>query len=265
MKARYKSPGANGVIELPDDATVGQLFAAIESKVGQSDFIIKYGWPLRTLDASQKDAGAKSLGLHGETLTIVLDDAASQERPATSSPQDDSSAPSATAAKTKIELKPSRPVQRSLAESPEDITVPWPEREGTLCMILCIWASCSAPYSLRTVLRVMPSDNSCLFTAFGGALEEQPSAQKLRKMVADHVLANPEEYNEGILGAHPEEYSRTIQGKDRWGGAIELSIFSNIFNLEICTFDVKVRGLQHPAPVWRLTNFRTGTKPRQLR
>lgn len=74
-------------------------------------------------------------------------------------------------------------------------------------------------------------------------------------MVADHVLANPEMYNEGILGAPPEEYSRTIQGKDRWGGAIELSIFSNIFNLEICTFDVKVTRLPDPgALALKLTN-----------
>jgi ubiquitin thioesterase OTU1 len=89
----------------------------------------------------------------------------------------------------------------------------------------------------------MPDDNSCLFTAFGGTLEKQPTAHELRKLVADYILAHPDDYNEAILGMAPREYCRAIQGKDRWGGAIELGVFSNIFDIEICTFDVKVGSL----------------------
>lgn len=85
----------------------------------------------------------------------------------------------------------------------------------------------------------MPDDNSCLFTAFGGALPRQLPAQSLRKMVAEYILAHPLEYNEAVLAMEPYEYARAIQGKDRWGGAIELAIFSDLFDMEICTFDVK--------------------------
>lgn len=86
----------------------------------------------------------------------------------------------------------------------------------------------------------MPSDNSCLFTAFGGALQNQLSAQNLRRMMADYILQHPEEYSEAVLGSPPSQYCRSIQDPDRWGGGIELSILSSIFDIQICTFDVQV-------------------------
>lgn len=86
----------------------------------------------------------------------------------------------------------------------------------------------------------MPSDNSCLFTAFGGALQDQIPAQQLRRMMADFIVQNPEDYSEAVLGSSPSQYCRSIQDPDRWGGGIELSILSSIFNIQICTFDVQV-------------------------
>lgn len=86
----------------------------------------------------------------------------------------------------------------------------------------------------------MPSDNSCLFTAFGGALKDQIPAQKLRGMMAEYIREHPEEYSAAVLGSPPSEYCRSIQEPDRWGGGIELSILSSIFDIQICTFDVQV-------------------------
>lgn len=86
----------------------------------------------------------------------------------------------------------------------------------------------------------MPSDNSCLFTAFGGALPKQLPAPMLRQMMADYIEEHSDVYNDAILGSSPEEYRRCIQDSDRWGGGIELSILSTIFDIQICTFDVQV-------------------------
>jgi ubiquitin thioesterase OTU1 len=116
----------------------------------------------------------------------------------------------------------------------------------------------------------MPSDNSCLFTAFGGALPEQIPAQKLRKMMADYITEHPATYTEAVLGSAPRQYCRSIQDPDRWGGGIELSILSAIFDIQICTFDIQVNTLssrfvttsdydtilinspgQKPHPLWR--------------
>lgn len=110
----------------------------------------------------------------------------------------------------------------------------------------------------------MPSDNSCLFTAFGGALQDQIPAQRLRRMMADYIVEHPEDYSEAVLGSPPSQYCRSIQEPDRWGGGIELSILSSIFDIQICTFDVQVSRniILHRSS---LTLKITGPKPDQLR
>ncbi|KAH7376586.1 OTU-like cysteine protease [Plectosphaerella cucumerina] len=217
MRARYKGPAGTGVLSLEDDATVGQLFDLIREQSGISAFTLKYGWPLKTLDQSQKGDIAKSLGLNGETFTIVPDEASlPPPAPAPTAASSSSAKPGPPAASSSMWGDPSPPRQ-----GPESVSLPWPERNGTL------------------LLRVMPDDNSCLFTAFGGVLPDQPTAATMRKLVADHILAHPDVYTEVVLAAPPHEYARKIQGKDRWGGAIELSIFSEIYDMEIVTIDVK--------------------------
>lgn len=89
----------------------------------------------------------------------------------------------------------------------------------------------------------MPSDNSCLFTAFGGALQTQIPAAKLRKMMADYISQHEDVYTEAVLGSSAIQYRRSIQDPDRWGGGIELSILSSIFDVQICTYDVQVSRL----------------------
>ena len=86
----------------------------------------------------------------------------------------------------------------------------------------------------------MPSDNSCLFTAFGGALPQQIPPLKLRQMMADYINQHLDIYTEAVLGAPIREYCRAILDTDRWGGGIELSILSSIFNIRICTYDIQV-------------------------
>lgn len=86
----------------------------------------------------------------------------------------------------------------------------------------------------------MPSDNSCLFTAFGGALPQQIAPQKLRQMMAAYIQEHPEVYTEAVLGSSPDVYCVGILDPDRWGGGIELSILSTIFDVQISTFDVQV-------------------------
>ncbi|KFA60266.1 hypothetical protein S40285_08041 [Stachybotrys chlorohalonatus IBT 40285] len=218
MRARYKGPSGTGILELPDDATVQALFTELQSKSGVTNFVLKYGPPMamQTLDLSRKDDTAKALGLHGETLTIVP----SEPRPLTPPPRVEEASKQQPSADAPI----SHP-KESASKSPDEICVPWPDRDGTL------------------LLRVMPSDNSCLFTAFGGAVQENHSAQDLRRMMADYISKNSHVYTEAVLGSPPSQYCRSIQDPDRWGGGIELSILSDIFNIQICTYDVQAQNL----------------------
>ena len=113
----------------------------------------------------------------------------------------------------------------------------------------------------------MASDNSCLFTAFGGALLHKVRPRRLREQIAEHIMANPTTYTEAILAMPPEEYCSTLRLKDRWGGAIELSILSELYGIEICAFDVEVRPQIHTslARASNLANPRTGAESNSLR
>ena len=60
-------------------------------------------------------------------------------------------------------------------------------------------------------------------------------------MMADYISEHSDVYSEAILGSPVAQYCRSIQDPDRWGGGIELSILSNVFDIQICTYDVQVR------------------------
>lgn len=86
----------------------------------------------------------------------------------------------------------------------------------------------------------MPDDNSCMFTAFGGAIALDDPATHLRQEVADYIMAHPAQYSKVILGDEPARYTSRMKQSDTWGGAIELSILSDIYDIQICSIDVKV-------------------------
>ncbi|WVQ96539.1 hypothetical protein IAU59_003644 [Kwoniella sp. CBS 9459] len=88
-------------------------------------------------------------------------------------------------------------------------------------------------------LRVVPDDNSCLFSAIGVVFEGGiEAAQKLRKVVADAIREDPFTYSDVMLGQPADQYIEKILKPDTWGGAIELSIFSKHYKTEISSFDV---------------------------
>jgi ubiquitin thioesterase OTU1 len=90
------------------------------------------------------------------------------------------------------------------------------------------------------MLRVVPDDNSCLFSAVGLIFEQSMDvAPKLRQLVADTILKDPITYDEAFLGRPPSDYASTILKSNSWGGAIELAIFAEHFQTEISSFDVE--------------------------
>ncbi|OAQ79096.1 Ovarian tumor, otubain [Purpureocillium lilacinum] len=207
MRTRFKSPSGTGILELDDDATVEALLDEIKARTGIRRFIVKYGPPMamKTLGPSYAHEAARSFGLHGETLTVVPDESNDTPPESTTGARD--------LPRDKVGNRPS-----AQNDSADDMVVPWPEREGTL-------------------------DNSCLFTAFGGALPQQLPAHHLRRMMADYINEHLDVYSEAVLGCDPAEYCRSIQDPDRWGGGIELSILSSIFDIQICTYDVQTQNL----------------------
>lgn len=97
------------------------------------------------------------------------------------------------------------------------------------------------PIPPQVILKEIPDDNSCLFNAIGYVLEDhsRSKAQYLRNLVAEYILSRPLEFSEAVLGRKPSDYAAWITKMDAWGGAIELSIFSSIYSVEIASFDVQ--------------------------
>ncbi|XP_012222700.1 ubiquitin thioesterase Otu1 isoform X1 [Linepithema humile] len=88
--------------------------------------------------------------------------------------------------------------------------------------------------------KVVPADNSCLFTSVGYVLNgkvDTSCASFMREIIANSVAADPEEYSEAFLGRPNPEYCKWILKSDSWGGAIELSILSKFYGLEIAVID----------------------------
>ncbi|CAG2117001.1 unnamed protein product, partial [Medioppia subpectinata] len=91
--------------------------------------------------------------------------------------------------------------------------------------------------------RVVPANNSCLFTsvyfALSGGEFNDTIGSALRQIIADTVAADPFAYNEALLGKPNREYCTWILNEEHWGGAIELSILSKYYGIEIVAVDTQ--------------------------
>jgi ubiquitin thioesterase OTU1 len=61
----------------------------------------------------------------------------------------------------------------------------------------------------------------------------------LTAVVAARVQAAPSVYSEGFLGMPAADYCDWISKATSWGGGIELSIFSNYYEVEIASIDIQ--------------------------
>ncbi|KAI6118850.1 hypothetical protein EV401DRAFT_2072001 [Pisolithus croceorrhizus] len=90
------------------------------------------------------------------------------------------------------------------------------------------------------VHRVVPDDNSCLFSSVALIFEQDiTKAQKMRQIVANGIRSNAETYSDAILGMPRDKYISTILSPSTWGGAIELGVLADHFGTEITSIDVE--------------------------
>lgn len=92
--------------------------------------------------------------------------------------------------------------------------------------------------------REIPSDNSCLFRSIQFCVSNGKDCtaseiQRLRGVIASYVSSKPDVYCEAYLGKPNKEYCEWIRQDDKWGGAIEISILSQHFAIEIVVVDTK--------------------------
>ncbi|XP_026755552.1 ubiquitin thioesterase OTU1 [Galleria mellonella] len=88
--------------------------------------------------------------------------------------------------------------------------------------------------------KVVPSDNSCLFTSIGFVLNGNVDTSVhtlMRQIIAMEVASDVETYSEAMLGRPNAEYCVWIQQPSSWGGAIEVAILSRFYGLEMAVVD----------------------------
>lgn len=241
LTVRFRMPTGPGEVTLEENATVGQLFEAIEKQTEGKVATIKYGWPTASLTFAA-DAGTTvdSLKLQRERLTIVLSEKSEPEssRPA---PEPTSAPLPAAGATPPNELDPPTvrlPTGNDLGKLSRN--VPWAPLFLNPCFRLT-----RLTYT-RTVLRVMADDNSCMYTAMMPIIRNSAqergidvsTAGALRQVIGQQILSQPEIYNAAILEKAPGAYVDNLLNPQSWGGSIELNVLSELFDIEICIVSV---------------------------
>lgn len=89
------------------------------------------------------------------------------------------------------------------------------------------------------MVKRIPKDNSCLFNCIGYLLEDHSldKTDELRRLAASLILSDSM-YTDVVLEKPKQEYIEWIQKPTSWGGAIELSVFSRHYQIEIVSIDL---------------------------
>lgn len=224
IRFRVRGPGWVETVTATPDWTIQKLLDHLREKQGAEASALKYGYPLKNIDLSNTSATIEPLNLKGEAITFV--------------PKEDNTPAAPPEVPTAM-----KPAFKPKAVEPDHTVIEWPEKDGYLA------------------LRVMPDDNSCMFTAFGGVLQIPDPAPALRRQVGEYILAHPDKFDKVVLEMEPQRYAQTMLSPERWGGAIELSVLSDIYDIEICSVDVKVC---EPTQRSKLSKYRSN-KPKSQR
>ncbi|KAL4805258.1 hypothetical protein BDV18DRAFT_140530 [Aspergillus unguis] len=214
MRLRIRGPSGQYTVTLAEDATVEILHSEIVEKTGLTAYDVKYGYPPQPLPLNNVESHQKltELGIQLDRGQLII---TPQEGAATAPPTETPT----------IAPRPASP-KVSLSRKPNPVAEDTPKIS-------------SSEHGGIFVLRVMPDDNSCLFRAISTAL--LPGADtmvELRSTVAETIQSNPDEYSSAVLEQPRDDYCRWIRNEDSWGGAIEISILSKHFDVEICSIDL---------------------------
>ena len=88
--------------------------------------------------------------------------------------------------------------------------------------------------------RFVDHDNSCLFSSIAYLLEsnfDNNSKYKYRQLLINYL--ETKDIDMSILGTTKEDYINQMLDINTWGGAIELKLFSELFETEIVSFDIQ--------------------------
>ncbi|KAK6907976.1 ubiquitin thioesterase OTU1 [Kwoniella mangroviensis CBS 8886] len=244
---RLRAPRGVSTLDFdPDQTTIEDLRILIFSstEIPPSEQELKYSYPPKALPDSNNQQKLSTIPItKGEQIIVTsLPPATSSAQSSTSASTSSTKVGPGTTAKIPTPAPSIKPTNESIS-APSPIHSP-PRPESPLGQNdIPLETNDSVALPGRDAgylqLRVVPDDNSCLFSAIGVVFEGGiEAAQKLRKVVADAIRDDPFTYSDVMLGQPADQYIDKMQKPDTWGGAIELSIFSKHYKTEISSFDV---------------------------
>lgn len=250
MRVRIRGPAGQATISLTETATVRELQSQITAKTSISNFDLKYGYPPKPLSLKEYPGTTKlqDIGINLGSEQLIVSESVSPSNELSSDVTQNPSPSNAphTHSSSKTSSK-STPSSFSLAEV--GTAPPPPAQQPSKPLSLTRKPTVSeldAPelplpnHGATMILRIMADDNSCLFRAFGTAFfGAMDNMQELRSIIAQNIQANQNTYSAVVLEKTPDDYCRWIQTQDAWGGAIELDILSQHFDVEITSIDVQ--------------------------
>ncbi|KAL8872314.1 MAG: hypothetical protein Q9174_002038 [Haloplaca sp. 1 TL-2023] len=264
MRIRIRGPSGQTSIALPIDATVADLRASIVKETSITSFDLKLGYPPKSVTLEEYNEAFKlseiPLKLDGEQVLVsakstpapVPNSSSSTGESGIQGAQDPTQPSESGLARANPGAPPNSFSFSGFGEAPPPGMLDTGSTHNRMS---------SHPLSLqrkpnptaddppeimlpsraaKVVLRIMPDDNSCLFRAFGSAFFGiMDNMTELRSIIASHIQDNNDKYSEVVLEKQPDDYCRWIQTEDAWGGAIELNVLSQQFDIEICSVDVQ--------------------------
>ena len=223
VSLRVKCEGGQGVVRglLAEDSLEKLISHSLEqlglATADHQDTVrILNGFPPKPVDLSDRDKSISSAGIRsGDTIIFQVGQRQTSSSSSTQSTQaGDSTSTTATAA-----------VPQSLDAKSSSNKRLKTDNVG------------SGPSSGKLQRKVVPADNSCLFTSINycmsGAVVGSEHSAFMREVIASVVSSDPGKYCEAYLGRTNADYTRWIQTKEAWGGAIEVQILSEYFQVQI--------------------------------
>ncbi|XP_073839853.1 yod1 deubiquitinase [Musca autumnalis] len=220
------------VKELTNQTTVKDLKQRISelTQIKEQNLHILMGFPPRPLDVTQNlQQTLQAAGIcNGETL--IVDE---KEAPTLPSIEDDEALARRLQEEEENELRQLVATAANSGDSGSERLVGPADLDG---------GSSSGNFNGILLKKVVPADNSCLFTSIRFVLNgkiDNEGSEMMRHIIAQEVAANPQEYNDAVLGKSNAEYCTWIQKPDSWGGAIEVAILSSYYGIEIDVVDIQ--------------------------
>jgi len=219
VNLRVKYDGGQGVVKgLDSEDSIEKLISHAMETLGVTDqqgatLKLLSGFPPKPLDISDRDKSISSIGIRsGDTIIF------------------------------QISSSPASKAESSMNETSTTVKTPCPQQDSPPTSDVSHKKLKTSDRSQSKLHRkIVPADNSCLFTSINycmsGCVVPSENSSFMREVIASVVGSDPDKFSDVFLGRPNADYCRWILDKDAWGGAIEVQILAEYFQVQIVVVD----------------------------